>query len=67
MPKKIRELKALLQKAGFTCKPGKGSHTKWKHARREKPVILSGKDGVDAKPYQEREVAEALEEVQRGE
>jgi len=65
MPLKIRELKAMLRKAGFTCKPGKGSHTKWSHARRAKPVILSGKDGADAKPYQEQEVAEALADVQR--
>ncbi|MCJ8283712.1 MAG: type II toxin-antitoxin system HicA family toxin, partial [Rivularia sp. ALOHA_DT_140] len=28
MPKKIRELKSLLQKAGFTYQPAKGSHTK---------------------------------------
>ena len=63
MPRKIRELKAMLRKAGFSCKPGKGSHTKWNHARCEKPVILSGKDGADAKPYQEKEVEEALMDV----
>jgi hypothetical protein len=27
MPKKIRELKSILMKAGFTYRPGKGSHT----------------------------------------
>ena len=61
MPKKIRkirELKQMLRKAGFTCKAGKGSHTKWKHPRAM--VVLSGKDGDDAKPYQEREVETAL-------
>jgi len=63
VPKKIRELKALLRKAGFQCKPGKGSHTKWSHPLRKKPVVLSGKDGVDAKPYQESEVAEALNDL----
>jgi predicted RNA binding protein YcfA (HicA-like mRNA interferase family) len=63
MPKKVRklrELKQMLRKAGFTCKAGKGSHTKWKHPR-AKTVVLSGKDGDDAKPYQEREVETALE------
>ena len=31
MPKKIRELKNILRKAGFSEKSGKGSHTKWTH------------------------------------
>ncbi|MHC5720846.1 MAG: type II toxin-antitoxin system HicA family toxin, partial [Nostoc sp.] len=31
MPKKIRELKSLLLQAGFTYRPGKGSHTNWYH------------------------------------
>jgi len=63
MPRKIRELKAMLKKAGFTCNSGKGSHTKWQHPRRSRPVVLSGKDGADAKPYQEAEVAEAIRDA----
>jgi len=63
MPKKIRELKGLLRKAGFVCRPGKGSHTVWRHPRRSKPVVLSGKDGRDADRYQESEVAQALRDV----
>ena len=31
MPKKIRELKRMLTKAGFTQRTGKGSHTNWFH------------------------------------
>ncbi len=31
MPIKVRELKARLRKAGFYPRPGKGSHTVWKH------------------------------------
>lgn len=31
MPKKIRELKKLLQQAGFTQRMEKGSHTNWYH------------------------------------
>jgi len=64
MPPKIRELKSRLAKAGFTCKPGKGSHTKWYHSRVPRPVVLSGNDGSDARPYQEQEVAEALRLVE---
>ncbi|MEO0688164.1 MAG: type II toxin-antitoxin system HicA family toxin, partial [Cyanobacteria bacterium J06649_11] len=45
MPKKIRELKSLLQKAGFTYQPAKGSYTKWKHPKLSKAIIIAGKDG----------------------
>ena len=53
MPKKIRELKQRLQKAGFVLLPkrDKGSHSYWVHELLPKPVVLSGKDGSDAKPY----------------
>jgi predicted RNA binding protein YcfA (HicA-like mRNA interferase family) len=68
LPKKIRELKAMLKKAGFYEKSGKGSHTKWLHPQYPGRVTLSGKDGSDAKLYQEREVAEAIRIVmQQGE
>src|SRR5262245_32300173 len=54
MPKKIRELKALLRKAGFICQAGKGSHSKWIHPRRKAPVVISGKDGADANAIRKR-------------
>ena len=60
MPKKIRELKRMLQKAGFAWRPGKGSHTVWSHPLVPKPVVLSGKDGRDARRYQEERVEEAI-------
>ncbi len=68
MPKKIRELKAILRKAGFRWRPGKGSHTVWEHPLADKAVTLSGKDGRDARPYQEAEVREqaAIVESRRG-
>jgi len=65
MPKKIRELKALLSKAGFRWRPGKGSHTIWEHPLADQSVTLSGKDGRDARRYQEHEVNEQLEIVRR--
>ncbi|MDB9527913.1 type II toxin-antitoxin system HicA family toxin [Oscillatoria sp. CS-180] len=67
MPKKIRELKAMLRKAGFTENSGKGSHTKWLHPLYPGRVTLSGKDGNDAKPYQEKEVTEAIKVVKQRE
>jgi len=60
MPKKIRELKSLLLKAGFNYRPGKGSHTIWSHPLLPgEPVTVAGKDGDDAKLYLEKEVGRA--------
>jgi predicted RNA binding protein YcfA (HicA-like mRNA interferase family) len=61
MPKKIRELKSLLLKAGFVCQPAKGSHSKWKHPKIAKAIIIAGKDGNDAKLYLEKLVNETIE------
>ncbi len=60
MPKKIRELKSLLKKAGFIDEPAKGSHTKWSHPLLLGKLVLSGKDSNDAKAYQEKDVMNAL-------
>ena len=61
MPKKIRELKSLLKKAGFIYRCAKGSHTRWCHPLLpEDPITISGKDGDDAKIYIEKEVNEKL-------
>ncbi len=63
MPKKIRELKAMLRKAGFEQRAGKGSHTVWSHLNLPEKIVLSGRDGNDAKPYQERDVLAALRKL----
>ncbi|MEX0271887.1 type II toxin-antitoxin system HicA family toxin [Leptolyngbyaceae cyanobacterium UHCC 1019] len=63
MPRKIRELKSLLLKTGFTCGSGKGSHTKWSHPLLSGKLTLSGKDGSDAKLYQEKDVDNALKRL----
>ncbi len=68
MPKKIRELKQILLKAGFYAESGKGSHTKWYHSLLSGVIVLSGKDSNDAKPYQEKDVKNAidlLEEIKK--
>lgn len=65
MPKIIRELKSLLHKAGFTYQPGKGNHTKWKHSKLSKAIIIPGKDGDDAKTYLEKQVNQSLEELNK--
>lgn len=63
MPKKIRELKKQLLKAGCVCENAKGSHTKWSHPDVAEKLILSGADGMDAKLYQERSVSNYLHEI----
>jgi predicted RNA binding protein YcfA (HicA-like mRNA interferase family) len=61
MPKKIRELKA--SKAGFFSRPGKGSHTVWEHPALSDTITMAGKDGSDAKPYQEKDVQKILKQL----
>ena len=65
MPVKVRELIADLLRAGFTeITGGKGSHRKFVHCRFAGAVTLSGQAKHDAKPYQEKQVRRAIEEVQ---
>jgi predicted RNA binding protein YcfA (HicA-like mRNA interferase family) len=64
MPKKIRELVALLTKAGFLNRGGKGSHRNFQHPMGIR-VTLSGKLGDDARRYQEREVEQRIKESQK--
>lgn len=64
MPLKIRQLKASLSHAGFYMRPGKGSHTVWKHRSLSGlEITLSGSDGDDAKPYQVKDVQNALKKL----
>ena len=64
MPRKIRELVAELESAGFALTPGgKGSHRKFRHEDFQGSVILSGRDGDDAYPYQEKQVRNAVRAI----
>ena len=55
MPRKLRELMADLERAGFVNRGGKGSHRNYIHPRGLR-VTLSGHSGDDALHYQEKEV-----------
>ncbi len=54
----------MLRQLGFTELPGKGSHTNWIHPLYTGKLTVSGKDTSDAKSYQEKEVRQAIKEVE---
>ncbi len=55
---------AILEKAGFSNRGGKGSHRNFLHPSGEK-VTISGKPGNDALKYQEKEVKAKIKEVNK--
>ena len=67
MPKKILDLLKALRDAGFTEFPGAGtgSHRKLVHPKYPGSVTVSGNRGDDAKRYQEKQVAQAIDAVQK--
>ena len=66
MPRKIRQLVADLEQAGFVLVPGgKGSHRKFKHPKLTGSLILSDQNGDDAKHYQEKQVRNAIREASK--
>ena len=66
VPRKVRQLVADLQRAGFAIVPGgKGSHRKFRHPKMAGSVVVSGADGDDAKKYQEKQVQNATQEASK--
>lgn len=55
----------MLSKAGFTYRSGEGSHTVWSHPLLPYSLTLSGKDGADADRYQEKDVKNALKDLEK--
>ena len=64
MPRKVRQLIADLEKAGFVNRGGKGSHRNFTHPQGLR-VTISGGAGDDAKHYQERDVRRVLDAVKK--
>ena len=62
MPRKVRQLIADLEHAGFENRGGKGSHRNFTHPNGWR-VTVSGQAGDDAKHYQERDVRRAVAAV----
>jgi predicted RNA binding protein YcfA (HicA-like mRNA interferase family) len=55
----------MLRKAGFSYRPGKGSHTFWEHPALTERLTLSGSDGDDAQRYQEADVRNILRKLRK--
>jgi predicted RNA binding protein YcfA (HicA-like mRNA interferase family) len=67
MPRKLRELRDDLRRAGFVVDRQRGSHQMWKHPQQPGiSAVLAGQDSADAQPYQERQVRQALQTLRAG-
>jgi predicted RNA binding protein YcfA (HicA-like mRNA interferase family) len=64
VPPKIRDLERRLRKAGFAKEAARGSHRKWVHSS-GRMVVMSGREGDDAKKYQEEQVEEAVSLIEK--
>lgn len=64
MPRKVRQLLSELERAGFASRGGKGSHRNYEHPKGAR-ITISGKEGDDAKHYQEKLVRKAIQEVKK--
>lgn len=65
MPRKLKELRAELRKLGFSNTRTSGSHQRWVHPLLpDLPITLAGKDGDDAKSYQEKLLKAAIKELE---
>ena len=62
MPRKVRQLIADLERAGFRNRGGKGSHRNFVHPS-GKVVTVSGKPGDDVPPYLENQTRRAFEAI----
>jgi predicted RNA binding protein YcfA (HicA-like mRNA interferase family) len=65
MPKKVREIKAMLLQLGYRWRPAKGSHTLWSHPKLSWSITIAGKDGADARDYLENQVKRATKELKQ--
>lgn len=61
MPRKIRQIVAELEKAGFVNRGGKGSHRNFEHPSGQR-VTLSGNLGDDVRHYQEKQAKQKIHE-----
>jgi hypothetical protein len=64
MPRKLRQLRAELRRAGAGIVHQAGSHEKWGHALvPDFTIELAGHDGADAHAYQEKLARTLLRQI----
>jgi predicted RNA binding protein YcfA (HicA-like mRNA interferase family) len=64
---KIRKVKQLLRRQGYQSRPGRGSHSVWRHPDKpERPIVVCGTDGSDAQPYLVAQVLKRKQERSSG-
>jgi hypothetical protein len=63
MPRKKRDIRRDYRQAKFLERPGKDDHTIFYHPLVRNPVSVDGKDGADAKDYDEQALRRALSEL----
>jgi predicted RNA binding protein YcfA (HicA-like mRNA interferase family) len=64
MPRKVRQLIADLENAGFVDRSSKGSHRNFVHPRGPR-VTVSGKPGDGAYHYQKKQIRQRTREAQK--
>ena len=65
MPRKLKELIADYRRAGARIEYGRGSHRKIRHPDYPGCVIISGSNGDDAKPYQEKDLKTFIQRINK--
>jgi len=65
MPKKLAQLLMDLARAGFGSRGGEGSHRNYEHPSGYRLLVSVHKG--EAKPYQQRDIEEAIRTVTKGE
>jgi len=65
VPKKLAQLLMDLARAGFVSRGGKGSHRNYEHPSGYRLLVSVHKG--EAKPYQQRDIEEAIRAVNPGE
>jgi predicted RNA binding protein YcfA (HicA-like mRNA interferase family) len=65
MPKKLAQLLMDLARAGFVSRGGKGSHRNYEHPSGYRLLVSVHKG--EAKPYQQRDIEEAIRTVTKRE
>jgi hypothetical protein len=63
MPRKKRDVRRDYRSAGFSERRGKGDHMVYTHPMLRLHYAVDGKDGMDALPYDERNLRQALQAI----